>query len=284
MVGGREFAMLRLIGPVSAVAACFLVAGCKTGTPSINPFAGYGAPRVPPPATGSYGKPDTYYPGTTPPAGSSRGTSLQLPPSANSALSAGNGWRPVGGLATPDAFSTSSTAVGSGVPSTLPTSGVNQAVYEPPVSPIYGQPAGPTFAQPPNPTFAAPTQPSGSATSGFRFPTVGTVLAPTAAPASVAANPTKLKPMPVNDATQTGEPGRFIPYGAYTDISQLPTPTRAALPANGIRGLAPQQYSAAPATYITPQPGAATSVVGTTDTQLGWRPKYVPSAAGVTTR
>jgi len=45
-----------------------LAAGCQSQPPAFDPYIGYGAPTVAPPATGSYGRPDTYYQGGTPQA------------------------------------------------------------------------------------------------------------------------------------------------------------------------------------------------------------------------
>ncbi|QDU95042.1 hypothetical protein [Lignipirellula cremea] len=88
-----------------AVFATCLLLGCKAPTPEFNPFAGYGSPRVPPPATGAYGRPDAYYPGgQTAPAAVPQGTTSigplnsQVVGSGVALASAETGpqWRPAG--------------------------------------------------------------------------------------------------------------------------------------------------------------------------------------------
>ena len=54
--------MLRFNTRLISVVAMITLAGCHTPAPSFNPLIGYGSPRVAPPATGSYGNADSYYP------------------------------------------------------------------------------------------------------------------------------------------------------------------------------------------------------------------------------
>jgi len=58
-----------------------VTAGCKAPTPVFDPLAGYGRATVPPPATGSFGRPDNYYNGGAAPA-ANQGSQLMAAPAA----------------------------------------------------------------------------------------------------------------------------------------------------------------------------------------------------------
>lgn len=51
----------------AALTLILLLGGCHAPMPSFNMLAPYGTTRVPPPATGSFGSPDTYYQPSLPP-------------------------------------------------------------------------------------------------------------------------------------------------------------------------------------------------------------------------
>lgn len=229
-----------------AVAACVLLAGCRTPPPSLNPFAGFGTPRVPPPATGSYGTPDSYYPSATPPPGStSRNTGFQQTGSTATSLSSWSRWRAAGSSAASGGL-TAANAVGSGVQ----RFGAAQAGFQ-------------TGVNPPRYALSSPT---GAAPAAVGQPTTNL------------AGKTQLRPMPVNDATTGAAPGRFAAGSGALQISQLPRPVRPALPgANRLRGFAPGGSRGLLAPGVVP---SASANPATPDT--GWRPKYTPRATGGT--
>jgi hypothetical protein len=47
-------------------ALIMLLGGCRAPMPTIDLLAPYGSPRVPPPGTGTYGSPNSYYQGNSP--------------------------------------------------------------------------------------------------------------------------------------------------------------------------------------------------------------------------
>lgn len=60
-----------MLGRLVLLIGVGLMVGCKAPPPSLNPFAGYGSPRVPPPATGA--AKDPYFSGGTTSNGASAG-------------------------------------------------------------------------------------------------------------------------------------------------------------------------------------------------------------------
>lgn len=68
------------------MAVVVLLAGCRSPTSSWNFFAPYGATRVPPPSTGAYNRPDTYYQPSTIQPGAPANQRSELARSSESAL------------------------------------------------------------------------------------------------------------------------------------------------------------------------------------------------------
>ena len=234
--------------PILLVAFVLTAAGCHAPLPRFQPFAAAGSPRVPPPATGSYGRADTYY-NSTPSSGAQ--SALLNDAASATAQTDASGWR------TPE------TAIGSGVamPATSPAIGASIS---------RSTAASPQSAQ-------STTGLSGSAAQQAAF-----IESPSPRNLS-AAGPLALNGMKVNDATQVAEPQRFLPSGDVIEISQLPRATGT----TGTTG-APSIGSSSSATSAAATSAAASSTLGATPTQTlsadGWRSKYVPLSGGVATR
>jgi len=273
--------MLRCETFVSAAVLCLVATGCNTPRASFNPFAGYGSPRVPPPATGGYVVPNNYYPNATTPTGSASRNTI-IPPVGTSTIPVGNDWRPAGTVTTPD-LGSSAAVIGSGAAN---QNGVVQATY---------------------------VQSSLNATN----PLIGQANSTTViAPQAVTPSTSQLNPMQVNDATGAAQPKAFVAQGNVVEMSQLPAPIRPAIPgSNRIRGFTvpyavagsvpyyaesagqvvipgsiPQGTVGSPGVVIAPGALAnqTPTVIGTNPSQLptaaptrsgteiGWRPKYTP--------
>ncbi len=241
------------------VVICISLAGCQGNRPRLNPFVGFGSPRVAPPPTRP---PNGYYPGAGSPSAPTNTSPVQKNTGMN--IPYGRDWRPIGTAATPSILQ-SAAVVGSGVQPNVATtipSDLNRAVH------------------------SVPTQVA---------PVANLQLAP--ATNQVTVGTTQLKPMPVNDATQPIAPGRTFPTQNIVEISQLPdapsVPTIAGpstgmlpqgpyvvitpqVPASPIPTVAPVGTTV-PATAIQPQSPPASQ-----STALGWRPKYSPDATGQT--
>ncbi len=135
--------MTRNVALILGATMLAVAAGCKAPTPVFDPLAGYGRATVPPPATGSFGRPDSYYNGGAAPA---TNTGSQLPmaatnayatnvnPPAASALNQDAGYTQPGGLNWRAAGTASQAAGTLNVAATAPSlSPVQQAAHTAPV-------------------------------------------------------------------------------------------------------------------------------------------------------
>lgn len=298
---------------ILSIALCLLAAGCHVPMPQFQPFAGSGSPRVPAPATGSYGRPDSYYTGTSPghavttPGAQQTGQAQLVQNSGasrNSTLAAAAGSlattaTAIGAPSSAMPAGSSTTPVGTGVAhagaasATAATATGGQPGFRPPAS-NYAV----THAAATSPPAARPTAQQAVMVSPHRA-------------GSVASSTLPLHGMPVNDATHADEPQPFVPTGQLVEISQLPrtVPAVSSPPATGgMRGFVPPTL---PPTAIPPSalPGPATgsavviqpsatvrsnavsgstaagtgSVATSQAMQLpadGWKSKYVPLGAG----
>jgi hypothetical protein len=241
-----------------------LVTGCHVPMPKFQPFAGSGSPRVPPPATGSYGKPDSYYNGgapagaqsslTTEPAGQQQvaeGAS-NIMAQHNSAGTRQPGEKPVGTGTLAHSTTASHNQVGG---ASLPVAGAS--ISRSSLTSPEDQPA--SYHSPVS--FAASDRDSSTTTGGL-----------------------VLNGMRINDATRTSEPQRFVPTGDVINITQLPRATAPSRP-SGIRGFS--QTGAAPSAGVIetpPQSATAATTSGSSTVELsadGWRSKYIPRGVGV---
>lgn len=164
-----------------------LLAGCNSAPPSMNPLAPYGARRVPPPATGSFARPDSYYQPSNRTGFSATGeapTSPATPAPATNGLTAAPSANPAAGLTSAPRAATGSVQLVS----------------------LDGSPV-------PSANGAAIAAPSSNAEMPVRI-----VAAPRA---STMAAP-KLQGMVAHDATQLAEPAPFTPSGQMKDLSQYP--------------------------------------------------------------
>jgi len=250
-----------------------LATGCHVPMPKFQPFAGSGSPRVPPPATGSYGKSDSYYNGGAPAGAQS---SLTTEPAGQQHVAAGAsnimaqnssagtwqpGEKPVGTGTLADSTTTShNQAGGASLPvagASLPVAGAS--IWRSSLTSPEDQPA--SYHAPVS--FTASDRDSSTTTGGL-----------------------VLNGMRINDATRTSEPQRFIPTGEVINITQLPRATAPSRP-TGIRGFS--QAGAAPSAGVIetpPQSATAATTSGSSTLELsadGWRSKYIPRGAGVMT-
>jgi hypothetical protein len=176
------------------IAALVVLAGCNSAPSSMNFLAPYGTTRVPPPSTGSYRQPDTYYQ----PGGGSG--------SAGGAVGSGLS------QSTREADSDSEDKVrfGGGVTENPIAAGANPNRTAT-ISPIEDS----------NVRLASATQPA-SAEPPVR------ILESEAASTDLRS---RLKGMPVNDMTQPparAEPAPFVPNDSARDLSEFPRPPASA--------------------------------------------------------
>jgi hypothetical protein len=182
----------------AALPMLLLLAGCQSQTPSldsVNWLAPYGTTRVPPPSTGSYGKPNTYYQPQSQASASVNSTSDE--PIGTGVLASNNAsaQQPTPARRDTDE-STDRVALTSAQSDTRRNESESVRLAsaerldsdEPPVR----------------------------------------IVESTGASSSSAS---RLKGMRVNDVTRPAEPERFEPSGQLVDISQLPRPTRPVRPA-----------------------------------------------------
>ncbi len=232
-----------------ALFTCFLVSGCQNSPTWLNPYAGYGSPRVPPPATGSYQPPNApYYPQSPAPGGSASrnfGTPAQV-----ASTTGGSTWQPVNGSSLLDA--PAAVAIGSGVER---NNAVAQAAFSQPTT--TGSTA--TIAADPFQSASANSVVQASATSPL------------------------LQPMRVNDATggRAAQP-TMVARGQYIELSHLQPQVRPVFPgSNRLRGAgAPTQPGTLPTSALTAGPLATSTVPATqpaATTASGWRAKYTPT-------
>ena len=183
------------------LAALILLAGCNSAPPSMNLLAPYGAKRVPPPATGSFARPDNYYQ----PSNRSGFSATGETPAYATGETSKSGQTASGLTAAPRAASADGLTSAPKSESGIPASGVQLVSMD-------GSPV----------TSAGGSQKTSTSTTGE--PPIRIVAAPrtstTAAP--------QLNGMVVNDATQPAEPAPFTPAGQVKDLSQYPQAARAA--------------------------------------------------------
>jgi hypothetical protein len=243
-----------------------LATGCHVPMPKFQPFAGSGSPRVPPPATGSYGKADSYYNGgapagaqsslTTEPAGQQHVASgaSNIMAQHNSAGTWQPGEKPVGTGTLADSTTTShNQATGASPP--VARASISRSSLTSPEDQAAGRHSPVSFT--------ASDRDSSTTTGGLA-----------------------LNGMRINDATRPAEPQRFIPTGQVINITQLPRATVSGR-IGGVRGFS--QAGAAPsAAVIQTPPDSATAATtsGSSTVELsadGWHSKYVPRGVGVVT-
>jgi hypothetical protein len=232
--------------PLLLVAIVLTAAGCHVPMPKFQPFAGAGSPRVPPPATGSYGKADSYY-NNTPAAAQSTAPAEDAQPAI---LADSGGWR------TPEL------PIGSGVMPASTASGVGASISRDQLAAPQG-----------NPSSAR----SGSTTSGAQQATFIESQPARSSSAPTTTSPLSLNGMKVNDATRRSEPQRFVATGNVIEISQLPRAASVVASAAGASTIGSSTTAGASST-VTSSPTATHTLSAD-----GWRSKYVPFS-GVATR
>ncbi|MEQ8790431.1 MAG: hypothetical protein RIC55_29315 [Pirellulaceae bacterium] len=246
------------------VVLALVATGCHAPMPQLQPFAGSGSPRVPPPSTGSYGKADSYYP-----AGAQ--SSLTTEPASQQDVAAGTS-NILAQQSTAGTWSASDEPVGTGALNSTASHAQATGVSLPVV--------GASISRE---NLTTPDNRPASYHSPVTF-------ASSESDTSKSAGGLALSGMRINDATSTAEPQRFIPTGQVIDITQLPrtVPTSGAV---GVRGFsqanaAPALLSASPtpARLTASSQAAASSGSGDSAVQVssdGWRSKYVPQSVGV---
>ena len=180
-----------------SMALLVLLAGCRTPPTSWNFFAPYGATRVPPPSTGAYTRPDTYYQPSTGQPGAPANQRTELSKSGDSAL-AGD---------TQGSRTTPASPIGAFVSRDVRQASDDRAL----------RPADETKVK------LASTSRAVASEAPIR------IVEPAKSESSARL---ELKGMPINDATRpsgeaasSAEPGPFQPPNDATDMSQLPKPT-----------------------------------------------------------
>lgn len=262
-----------------------LATGCHAPMPSFQPFAGSGSPRVPPPSTGSYGKPDGYYNGA--PAGAqsmnnARSMKADETSGARGAGAASN----VLARQTPSAWHTSDQPVGTGTTSTAAVhSGVQPAAAS--ASAHVGGVSLPVGARISRDNL---TSPQGD-TPKYASPVTYTSVEKDTENRGSGSAALALHGMPINDATQTARPQRFVPTGQMIEISQLPhvpagagsgslrgfgQPGAASVPNRGVTSTMPAGSATGATTAAAASPAATTQLSAD-----GWRSKYVPFGGAV---
>ncbi len=229
-----------------AATVSICTSGCQN-SPRLNPFMGYGPQRVAPPATGSLGTTEPYYPKASADGSASFSTPA---PAIVSQASVGKHWvAPNGALVN---RSTPNTAIGSGTLSNqvvVPSQFAQNQIAR-------NQIAQTGFAPPPN-------------TATTNTPTAGTATR----------IPSHLNPMRVNDATRTG----YVAPVSPIELSLLPRPGQA-VTANPIRGMHPsvlglQQQPGAIGSGSAANVASLPSTSNSSGTALGWKRKYTPGSA-----
>ncbi|MFV2067779.1 MAG: hypothetical protein ACC645_12465 [Pirellulales bacterium] len=195
--------MTRYVVPLVMLA---FLAGCQGKIPPVNLLAPYGPTRIPPPPTGSYGRPDAYYQPSTqpaPPAKSSQRTNSGVSSRSLSQVERGKPTR---------AFASSK----SGKMETERDGGLRAAssgeAADPrdDTSPVRQASARRVVGSEPPPRIVEPRERRST-------------------------DSPELKGMPVNDTTRPEEPERFDPPTKMLDISQLPPATRTVQPSDETR-------------------------------------------------
>lgn len=282
--------MSRIFPLATAVIAAGVLCGCHMPTPKIDPYAGFGPPRVSPPTTGSWGSNDPYYTGQR--------TSAVVPAASPTVTNSGAGnfvptWNstPIGNFAP-----AGSAAPASGFPPNGTLAPPRSTTAGPFQSPDFAS-AGP--AQTSQPTFASPipTFSTTAAPVGTGVRPGGVVPATYEMPAAAAPEPTSIRArldeqrVPLNDATSLAEPRHFIPPDGAIEISQLPNAARPLYNSpSPIRGLEATSTGLPPRSLLPPPPlsgtsSDATASSSTESSELRWRRQYTPAAsAGAATR
>ncbi len=237
-----------------AVLAALALSGCGSSQYSApDPFAPWGARRVPPPPTGSLGRPGSanpyYVPSSTTPPGT--GGILGTPASAGAFHYPGS--VPAGAV--------------------QPYSGGSwqSAASKPEV-------AGASLAQP---TLQLPGPPSHATIPAAMGAVVGAGLASqTQSQPSLFASPaaSQLKPMHTNDGMAIAPPGLFTPSQNAIEITQLPRQSAA----TGVANVASHGGSRPTAPGTVAPTGWATSVAGATQTASATTANLANPLAGQT--
>jgi len=213
-------------------ATLVLSAGCHAPMPTWNMFRPAGATRVPPPPTGGYDAPQSYY--TTPPAmtpATVAPTSAQVGTGVRPSTS--NRWSniedpAIGPIAKENSWAPTRPAQSNAQVADLRDVDVALASHETAApfvpSTVVVEHDGPIRILPPEYSRSFSSQ---------------------AAP-----EPPRLRGMVVNDTTRESEPQPFIPSGRVIDMSQLPDASVAARSANNQTSTAASQSSPRQATVI----------------------------------
>ncbi len=210
--------------------AAWMLVGCRAPAPSFDMLAPYGSPKVPAPRTGAIGTSGTYY------APMNQGTQPTVTAPVNPSLPG--------------------TAVPNGTPSSQPAapnmgaSATTMAAGTPDVSMASYQAGAPHQVTPPATTIVG----------GPSFPGA---VADASDEASSSSSTLKLSGMPVNDATQPGEPQSFSPAGEPVNISSLPSANSNA--PSFLRFINPK--TGASNGTVTAAPPASTATTGTWQTR-----------------
>lgn len=201
----------------TSVAALILLIGCNSPTPSFNLMAPYGGTRVPPPGTGSFARPDSYYQPSPKSGLSWQSAAGQYASATTPAAAPGKQTLAAAPKSATTAGATVATAVGTtagGSSGSVRLVSMNEAGLKP----------------------AASAAPSASHSSPESSSPIRIVEAPTA---KSTAGPA-LKGMTVNDATKAVYPtvsqpqGSIQPQGGARDLSQFPPPLTPAAPARAV--------------------------------------------------
>jgi len=198
---------------VSVAVVLVLSAGCHAPMPSWNMFRPANVTRVPPPPTGGYGTPQTYYttPPTVPPATAPATIApISAPVGTGFRLSASNRWSniddpAIGPIAKENTWEPTRPAQSNAQVVDLRDVDATLASHETAVpfvpSTVVVSHDGPIRVLPPE----APAALSGPASTSL-----------------ATSEPPRLRGMIVNDTTRESEPRPFSPSGRVIDISQLP--------------------------------------------------------------
>jgi hypothetical protein len=188
-----------------SMALLALLAGCRTPPTSWNFFAPYGATRVPPPSTGAYTRPDTYYQPSTVQPGAPANQRTELSKSGDSALASD----------TQGSRTTPASPIGAFV-----SRDVRQASDDR--------------------VFRSADGTKVKLASSSRAVASEAPIRIVESEKSESSGRLELKGMPINDATRpageiaaSAEPGPFQPPNDATDMSQLPKPTMSQRSATG---------------------------------------------------
>jgi hypothetical protein len=231
-----------MMRPTVLLLVTIAFAGCRSAAPGSGPF---GPTRVPPPSTGSYGAPNSYYqtPARQPsgqpygvllgdPATSLASNTLNATADVSADSSTGLNWQPVGSRNATNIAVDQTAAIGTGLSTqnSVAPARFNSRVNDAAASLSYNS-----------------DNHMGGTTPGSAY----------------SKSLAQLSGMRVNDATalQLPEPGRFVPAEGLIEITQLPSAQTANITANGLR----------PSTTSVDSSATATADASSTSGQLRWR-------------